>query len=141
MKKDERDLLEVLQAELQFLEMGGYRETARADWRPQFIFQDSPTCLNFDPARPPKHCQDCVLAQLVPEKLRTQKIACRYIPLNPLGDTIDTYYRTGTQQDLEDAVRQWLLYTIARLRRERAEAGQASRYPELHTRAKSATSR
>ena len=49
MTKDKRDLLDVLKAELQFLEKGGYRHTARAEWRPQFIFQDSPTCLNFDP--------------------------------------------------------------------------------------------
>jgi hypothetical protein len=48
MTNDKRNLVDVLKAELEFLEKGGYRHTARAAWRPQFVFQGSPTCLNFD---------------------------------------------------------------------------------------------
>ena len=101
MAKDKRDLLDLLKAELLFLEKGGYRHTARADWRPQFIFQDSPTCLNFDPTQPLKPCSDCVLMQLIPEEQRDKKIPCRYIPVNERGETIDSFYRTGTQEELE----------------------------------------
>jgi hypothetical protein len=126
MSKDRRDLLEVLKAELEFLEKGGYRHTARADWRPQFMFQDSPTCLNFDPTQPPKPCTDCVLMQLIPEELQNKKIACRYIPLGEHGETIDSFYRAGTQEELETAVAQWLKITITRLEREGAESITAS---------------
>lgn len=139
--KDKRDLLSVLKAELEFLEMGGYRQTARAHWRPQFIFQDSPTCLNFDPAQPPKPCSDCILAQLVPENLRNKKIACRYIPLSEEGETIDSFYRTSTQEALEAAVRRWLRKIIARLEQEKSETLRASEHPELHVRAKFVTGR
>lgn len=48
MKRDERDLLEVLKFELKFLEDGGYSRSASARWRPQLIFEGSPTCMNFN---------------------------------------------------------------------------------------------
>ena len=121
MTNDNRDLLDVLKAELEFLEKGGYRHMARAAWRPQFMFQDSPTCLNFDPTQQPRPCSDCILMQLVPEDLRSKKIPCRYIPLSERGETVDSFYRTGTQEELEAAVAQWLKTTIARLEREKVE--------------------
>ena len=141
MAKDKRDLLDVLKAELAFLEKGGYRITARVPWRPQFLFQDSPTCLNFDPAELQKPCSECVLAQLLPEKLRDKKIACRYIPLNERGETIDSFYRSGTQEELEAAFSQWLKTTITRLEQEKAESLRASEHPEVHVRATFAAGR
>ena len=48
MQKDERDLLEVLKFELQFLQDGGYGRSPRTPWRPQYIFEDSLTCMNYD---------------------------------------------------------------------------------------------
>jgi len=137
MCKDTRDLLAVLKAELQFVEKGGYRLTSRAAWRPQFIFQDSPTCLNFDPAQPPRPCSDCVMMQVVPEELRRKKIACRYIPLNEKGETIDSFYRYGTREELEAALRGWLRSTIERL--EKTEPPQESGEVEIHVRAKAAS--
>ena len=135
MAKDKRDLLDVLKAELAFLEKSGYRITARVPWRPQFLFQDSPTCLNFDPAEPQRPCSDCVLVQLLPEKLRDKKIACRYIPLNEHGETIDNFYRSGTQEELEAAFSGWLKATIARLEQEKAENWGTSEHREVHVRA------
>jgi hypothetical protein len=136
MTHEKRDLLEVLKAELDFVERGGYRHTARAAWRPQFIFQDSPTCLNFDPTQPRKPCSDCALMQLVPEDLRSNKIPCRFIPLGEQGQTIDSFYRTGTPEELEAAVGQWLRTTIARLERGKAESLRACERPEIHVRAR-----
>ncbi|MGB7281088.1 MAG: hypothetical protein WBE13_02405 [Candidatus Acidiferrum sp.] len=136
MSKDTRDLLAVLKAELDFVEKGGYRLTSRAPWRPQFIFQDSPTCLNFDPAQPPRPCSDCVLMQVIPEELRRTKIACRYIPLNEKGETIDSFYRYGTRDEMEAALRGWLRNTIDCL--ERTETSQESGEVEIHVRAKMA---
>jgi hypothetical protein len=139
MNKNKRDLLDVLKAELRFVESGGYRHTARAAWRPQFLFQDSPTCLNFDPTEPHGPCSDCILMQLVPEELRSKKIPCRFVPLSDQGETIDSFYRTATQEELESAVVQWLRATIARLEREKTESLRASEHPEIHVRARFAT--
>jgi hypothetical protein len=122
MTTDTRDLLEVLKTELDFLAKGGYRRTTPAYWRPLFIFQDSPTCPNFDPAQPPMPCADCVLMQLIPENLQNTKIPCRSIPLNSLGETIDSFYRTGTPNELENAMARWLKMTIVRLEQEKSES-------------------
>jgi hypothetical protein len=122
MATDSRNLVDVLRAELHFAEMGGYRETARVPWRPQFIFQDSPTCINLDSTKPRRPCEECAIVQLVPEKSRKEKIPCRHIVLNERGETIDWFYRTGTAQELEAALAQWLKATIHRLETERETA-------------------
>ena len=136
MRNDERGLIEVLRAELKFIEKRGYRQAARAAWRPHFMFQDSPTCLNFDPTQPPKPCSDCILMQLVPEKAQGDKVPCRYIPLNEHGETIDSFYRTGTPEELEAAVMQWLKTTIERLERRNAQASATQEGSEVHVKAK-----
>lgn len=141
MTNDKRDLLEVLKAELDFLEKGEYRHPARAAWRPQFMFQDSPTCLNFEPSKHPKPCSDCALMQLVPVDPQERKFPCRYIALNERGDTLDLLYRTGTQEELESVFAQWLKTTIARLGQERVECASASKRREVHMRAKFVTGR
>jgi hypothetical protein len=133
MNGDKRDLLTVLKKELEFLENGGYRNTARAAWRPQYVFQDSPTCLNF--ARQPKPCSECILTQLVPEDMQRKKIPCRYIPLNQRGETIDSFYRSGTQEELESALGRWLKATIEHLQKQKAKRQVASELVEIHVKA------
>jgi hypothetical protein len=140
MATDRNDLLTVLKKELRFLEEGGYRETRRAPWRPQFIFQDSPTCLNFDPSHAPRPCSDCAVLQLVPEHLRVQKIPCRYIPIASDGRTIDWFYRNGTQQELELVFANWLKSAIALCEREEAERKHPGEIPEVHVKATSGQS-
>lgn len=141
MKTDKRDLLDVLKAELEFLEKGGYRHPARAAWRPQFMFQDSPSCVNFDATQPPKPCSDCAMMQLVPADSQQKKFPCRYIALNEQGETLDFLYRAGTQKEIESAFTQWLNTTIARLEREKAESSRSSERPEVHVRARFVTYR
>lgn len=136
MAKDEGRLLDALRAELAFIEKGGYRHTARAAWRPHFIFQDSPTCLNFDPTQPRRPCSDCVLMPLVPENAQSQKMPCRYISLNANGETVDSFYRTGTQEELEAAVVLWLKTTIARLQQESAKGPAPEAASEVREKAK-----
>lgn len=116
MAADQRGLLQVLRSELDFLKKGGYR---RPSWRPQFIFQDSPTCLNYLRPRVPKPCSECVLVQLVPPERRNEKVPCRHIPLNELGETMDSLYPWATQDELEAVLAQWLLATIRKLEREK----------------------
>lgn len=133
---EKRNLANVLRKELEFLEKGGYRDTDRTSWRPKFIFQDSPTCMNADPTQPARPCSECVLIQLVPRDLHDKKIACRYIPLNERGETIDSFYRSGTRTELEEALRRWLRSTISRLEMAQAKSGDAASQCEIHVNAK-----
>jgi hypothetical protein len=48
MPKDNRSLPDMLKFELEFLEQGGYGRLPRESWRARFIFEDSPTCMNFN---------------------------------------------------------------------------------------------
>ncbi len=128
MKKDERDLLDVLIFELEFLEKGGYNRWAREPWRPQFIFEDSPTCMNRNSKDQPAPCSECVLMQLVPPAFRQAKIPCRHIPFNSDGETLDSLYRWGDEQQTGETVQTWLRAIIARLEEERgAFRGDASK--------------
>lgn len=117
MPKDGRDVLALLKSELEFLEKGDYRKPS---WRAQFIFQDSPTCLNYDRGNP-RPCSECVLFQLVPLESRKEKIPCRHIPLDEQGETIDSLYRWGNQEEVETAVAKWLRATIQEVERKRPE--------------------
>lgn len=122
MQKDERDALEVLKFELNFLEEGGYRLSLREPWRPKFIFEDSPTCLNYDCKEHSTPCRDCVLMHWVPAESRGEKVPCRHIPLGPTGETLDSLYRWGDQREIEEAVAGWLHTTIEKLEQERKAA-------------------
>jgi len=115
MAENDHDLLEILRCELRFLEDGGYGRSPRAPWRATYIFEDSPTCLNFNNSAHPHPCSECALTQLVPLEHRDREIPCRYVPLNENGQTVDSLYHTGTQKELEEAVRDWLIREIARL--------------------------
>jgi hypothetical protein len=121
MASKKRDLLEVLKLELEFLRSGGYRKMS--SWRPQFMFEDSPTCLNYGSSEHRRPCSECVLMQLVPPEFREGSVPCRHIPLNEQSETIQSLYQCGTQEELEAAVGEWLMSTIQRLELERA-AGQ-----------------
>jgi hypothetical protein len=123
MPKDNRDLLEVLKFELEFLEQGGYGRLPREAWRSRLIFEDSPTCANFN-SREQIPCEECALTPLIPKDARDKNVPCDHIPITAAGDTLNSLYRTGTQQEIEDAVGAWLRTTIKRLEAEKA--GQAT---------------
>jgi len=113
--RDRRNVLQILRAELAFLEKGGYRRGPRYPFRPNFIFEDSPTCINFlahDQQRP---CTECPLIHFVPEDYRIDKFPCRHIPLTARGETVHSFYEWGTEEELENAVREWLRETIKEL--------------------------
>ena len=122
MQKDERNLLDVLKSELNFLEKGGYGRSPREPWRPELIFEDSPTCMNYDCKNDPAPCSVCVLMQLVPPEIRSGKIPCRQIPLNTGEETLDSLYRWSDQHDIEDTLRTWLVATIAEIEGRRRDS-------------------
>jgi len=122
MSPENHDILEILRFELKFLEDGGYGRSPHAPWRAPYIFEDSPTCLNFNDSARPHPCSECLLTQLVPPELREQDVPCRFIPLNDKGQTVDSLYRTGTQIEIEEALRDWLRGEISRIAAEQTRA-------------------
>jgi len=122
MSHKNRDILEVLRFELKFLEDGGYGRSLHAPWRAPYIFEDSPSCLNFNDSARTHPCSECLLTQLVPPELRERDVPCRFIPLNDKGQTVDSLYRTGTQIEMDDALRDWLRGEISRIEAEQTRA-------------------
>jgi hypothetical protein len=103
-----------LRRELAFLERGGYR--VETSWRSSLFFEDSPICTN--PGRSTECAKSgCVLMAFVPDGFRYEAVPCRHIPLNESGEPLQSLYRTGTNEEIEDAVRQWLISTIGELER------------------------
>ncbi len=115
MATEDRNLLDVLKFELNFLEKGGYGSSPREPWRCPLIFEDSPSCMNYDSKENPAPCEECVLMQLVPTAGRERKIPCRHIPLSPNGDTLESLYSWASQREIEDVMRKWLRVTIEKL--------------------------
>jgi hypothetical protein len=111
MSPERKEVLRVLKRELEFLEQGGYRTPIA--WRPPLIFEDSPTCLR----NPGFSCSEsnCPILRFVPPEYRSKAAACRYIPLNDAGETVDSLYKTGTQEELEAALHKWLMAMIQEL--------------------------
>jgi len=108
---EREQLLQVLKGELAFLEGGAYRPPM--SWRPILIFEDSPICKSV----PQSSCSEvrCALLRFVPAKEREAQTPCRYIVLNSKGETVDSLYRTGTNEELQTAVRNWLQTSIKQL--------------------------
>ena len=115
MEHSDREVLEILRFELQFLEDGGYGRSPRAAWRPSFVFTDSPTCLNFDDPSHPHACSECSLLRFVPEGQQEQPTPCWSIPVGANGESVQDLYRYGTQLELEEALKGWLRGEIHRL--------------------------
>jgi hypothetical protein len=117
MPQENESLLNVLKAELTFVDNGGYRAPSETAWRPQLIFQDSPTCLNYKNSGNRQSCTDCTLIALVPKNMQQERFPCRYIPLDDSGQTLDFLYRTGTEEETYAILANWLRTTIWRLER------------------------
>lgn len=108
MSTDSRDMLEVLQSELEFVEQGGYGRSVRTPWLPKSPFQDSLSCINFPNFEKAQPCDECHLIDFVPDEQRGARVPCHFIPLDELGHTIDDLELEGNQQKLEEALKTWL---------------------------------
>ena len=120
MTKDDRDILELLKSELDFLEKGGYGRSVRTPRLPTSIFQDSPSCACF-PFR--THDNECALMEFVPSEFHSKDVPCHFIPLNETGETAAMFEGRDDQQRLEEAVKNWLRARIERIEQERAAKG------------------
>jgi hypothetical protein len=113
--QDRQRLLAILRAELAFLEQGGYRRRPRYAWRPNLVFEDSPTCIKFEDKEELLPCTECPLIEFVREEQRETSFPCRHIRLTERGDTVNSFYEWGTEDELESALGGWLRRTIAEL--------------------------
>jgi hypothetical protein len=120
MTQDDRDTLEVLKAELDFVEKGGYGRSVKTPWQPTSIFQDSPSCINLGDLERTHPCSECRLIDFVPPEARTQDVPCHHIPLNANGETIDGLEWKENQRKTEETVKNWLRSTISQLEKHRA---------------------
>ncbi len=119
--QNRKQLAGILKAELAFLERGGYRRGPRYPWRPNFVFEDSPTCINFAGTEERRPCSECALMHFVPQERQATRFPCRHIHLTATGETVNSFYEWGTEEELEKAVGEWLKRTIEQLESEEQE--------------------
>jgi len=125
MTKDERDILELLKDELDFIEKGGYARSVRTPWQSKSAFQDSQTCINYGYPYRAHPCNECHLLEFVSPQHKTEAVPCHFIPLNSDGDTIEDLERQDNEAKLEREVSTWLRARIKKIEEERAEHAQA----------------
>ena len=120
MAQDDRDILEVLHEELDFIEKGGYGRSVRTPWKPTSVFQDSLSCLNYGYPYRAHPCNEGALSDFVPEGGRGKDIPCHHIPLDAGGATVQALEGSENQEKLEESVKEWLRARIKRIESERA---------------------
>jgi hypothetical protein len=120
MAQDERDILDIFEAELNFIEKGGYGRSVRTPWQPKSAFQDSLTCINYGYPYRAHSCSECHLLDFVSREHRAEDIPCHHIPLNDLGETIEHLEAADNEAKLERKVQDWLRARIMEIQEERA---------------------
>ena len=121
MAQDDRDILEVLKGELDFIEKGGYGRSVRTPWRPKSAFQDSLTCINYADPNHSHPCDECHLLDFVTPEHQSEEVPCHFIPLNEAGDTIEGLELEDNEAKLERAVKDWLRARIREIEEQRSK--------------------
>jgi hypothetical protein len=119
MKSNRRDLLEVLNTELEFLDGGGYDHPSIYRWRSGFL-AGSPSCPNYGLAHKRTPCSQCDWMTYVPTDLRDQEAPCRFIPINQYGETIMSMMCRYGAEAVKPELRDWLRNEIAAIEADRA---------------------
>ena len=122
MAKDERDILELLKEELDFIEKGGYGRSVRTPWLPKSLFQDSLTCINYADPNHSHPCDECHLIDFVPGSHRQDEIPCHAIPVNAAGATVLDLELEDNEAKLERGIKEWLRTRIAQIEEQRGSA-------------------
>ena len=120
MAKDDRDILELLKEELDFIEKGGYGRSVRTPWKPTSAFQDSLTCINYGYPYRAHSCTECHLLDFVSPDHQCEQIPCHFIPLDETGETIEELEVADNEAKLERKLRGWLQARIKEIEAERA---------------------
>ena len=120
MIKDDRDILELLKEELDFIEKGGYGRSVRTPWQPKSAFQDSLTCINYGYPYQAHPCNECHLIDFVAPEHQAETVPCHYIQLTAAGETIEDLEGEDNQAKLEAALKNWLRAKINEIETQRA---------------------
>jgi hypothetical protein len=126
MAKDERDILELLMDELDFIEKGGYGRSVRTPWQPKSAFQDSLTCINYGYPYRAHPCNECHLIDFVAPEKQAVPIPCHAIPLNAAGETLEDLELQDNQPKLEETMKAWLRTRIKEIEKARAKVTAAA---------------
>jgi hypothetical protein len=108
MAKDDRDILELLNTELEFIEKGGYGRSVRTPWKATSPFRESLTCVNYALPEKAHPCAECHLIDFVPADKRGADLPCHAIPLNAAGDTVESLELEDNQMRLEESLKKWM---------------------------------
>jgi hypothetical protein len=124
------DLIRLLEAELDFIQGGGYGRRAGQPGGDPPVFYHSLVCINhwLVPDHESECHDDCILMDAVPESFKKAGLPCHFIPLNDAGDTVKSLAETGDRERLEETVKHWLRATIKRLREEGAREAPDVKY-------------
>ena len=125
MTKDDRDILEILKAELDFIEKGGYGRSVRTPWQARSAFQDSLTCINYADTNHTRPCSECRLLDFVDTEYQREEVPCHFIHLNEGDETIEDLEHEDNEAKLERKVKNWLRARIREIeaKRSRSERG------------------
>jgi hypothetical protein len=118
---DNRDILELLKDELDFIEKGGYGRSVRTPWQEKSAFQDSLTCINYGYPYRAHPCSECHLLDFVSPEHYGEEVPCHFIPLNKNGETIEDLELQDNEAKLEREVKGWLRAKISEIEEERAK--------------------
>ncbi len=118
MPTNRADVIRLLEAELDFIEGGGYGRPAGHGTVERPLFYESVSCINhwLVPGHEAECHDDCILMEWVPDRHKSEALPCHFIPLNVKGETVKSL--EGSQEHLEEAVKSWLRETIQRLKLE-----------------------
>lgn len=117
MAKDDRDVLELLKSELDFIEHGGYGRSVRTPWKATSPFRDSLTYVNYALPEKAHPCSECHLIDFVPADKQRDELPCHAIPLNDEGETVESL--EGEQAKLEAALKTWMRRKIKEIEDQR----------------------
>ena len=87
MLQTNKGVLTTFEEELAFSALGGYRSPQQEAWCPQFIFEGSPTFLNFRNPGKRVPSSDGALMEFVPDGCKQERFPCRQIPFDDSGHT------------------------------------------------------
>jgi hypothetical protein len=112
------DLIRLFEAELDFIDGGGYEPRAGQPIQEKPMFSQSLVCIEhwLIPERKPGCGGDCILMDWVPPEFRTSAAPCHFIPLTSAGETVKMLM--SDQERLEAAVKAWLRDNIERMKQE-----------------------
>jgi len=115
MPEDNRNPIEVLKAELEFIKKGGYATSASDPWLTKLALEDSPTCKNCDHNKNRYPSSECLPMRFVPANKRAEKVPCRHILPTSCGDTLLHLYQGATEKEIAETLTTWLQETVTKL--------------------------